>query len=264
MVHYSVVIPERNGAERLPALLAELERVLAPLVLPYEIICVDDGSSAASREQYALVRGRFKGLRWLRFDEPRGTSAALSAGVAASRGEVVIAISTAADVSVEKLPHLISHLSRHDLVMAQSELSLWKAVQRWLGRPARALTGSALLCSGESLYWAAKRRAVSPLALSRGAFRLLPEVVAKRGYRVCQLTFFPDLPVQSSTWLPGFIGRIAARWLDRRFEPHRASEAPGAGAPPFNVGFAPRDATLRGTLPSPSLAASDLPAAEPH
>lgn len=264
MVHYSVVIPERNGADRLAALLAALEQVLAPLVLPYEIVCVDDGSDMASREEFELLRGRFTRLRWLRFDEPRGTSAALSAGIAASRGDLVIAIGTAAEASIAQLPHLISHLSRHDLVAAQHQSHPWEPMQRWFVRLTRALRGDSSLRPDELLYWAAKRRVVSPLALGRGVFRMLPEIAAKRGYRVCRLTISPDLPVHSATWRPSPIGRIVARWLDRRFEPHRASEAAGSSAPSFNVPFAPRDATLRGGLPTPSVAASDVQASDPH
>src|SRR5260221_5824394 len=82
MVHYSIIIPERDcGAElrrQLPRLRAELRR----LGLPYEILCVDDGSSSATLAALAELLAEEPALRLLRLDAPAGTSTALSAGFA--------------------------------------------------------------------------------------------------------------------------------------------------------------------------------------
>jgi glycosyltransferase involved in cell wall biosynthesis len=256
MVHYSVVIPQRNSAQGMQSLVARLEAALEPLVLPYEIICVDDASDAANRRQIELLRGEQSRLRLLRFDEPRGTSAALSAGIAATRGELVIAVGTQGNESIKHLPHLIAHLSRHDLVVAKNEERLGSALRAGSARLFRALAADADLRSGETLFWAASRRVVYSLALARGAFRALPEIAAKRGFRICQLTVAPDLPVHDRTWNPGMAGRITAYWLDRGFEPHRASEATANGPAPADIPFAGRAVSLRG------VAAATRPTAE--
>ena len=47
MIHYSVLIPERDGIERLGRLLPQLCQVLSRLILPFEIVCIDDASRVA-------------------------------------------------------------------------------------------------------------------------------------------------------------------------------------------------------------------------
>ena len=48
MVHYSVMIPQRDCGEQLRRQLPRLRAELDGLALPYEILCVDDGSSPAT------------------------------------------------------------------------------------------------------------------------------------------------------------------------------------------------------------------------
>ena len=88
MVHYSVIIPQRDCGEavrrQLPRLRAELDR----LRLPFEILCVDDGSTAATLETLAALQRAEAAMRVLTLDQPSGTSTALSAGIAAARGDI--------------------------------------------------------------------------------------------------------------------------------------------------------------------------------
>jgi dolichol-phosphate mannosyltransferase len=81
----SVIIPARNEAGNLRALLEEIE---AKLVLPglnAEVVVVDDGSTDGTPELLREFRSRFQWLVCLRHDDLLGQSAALSAGVRAAR-----------------------------------------------------------------------------------------------------------------------------------------------------------------------------------
>ena len=50
MVEFSVILPAHNEAENLPDLIAELNSVMTQLQKPFEIIVVDDGSTAATAD----------------------------------------------------------------------------------------------------------------------------------------------------------------------------------------------------------------------
>ncbi len=224
MVHYSVLIPARDvtaGVERiLPPLCQALER----LILPYEIICVDDASSPSDGTALERLLPKFPALRLLHFDRPRGVSAALSAGIAASRGDLVIAM----DAQSVRAPHfvaqLISRLAQHEFVFARFVSSNRARLGDPLARLGRSLAGRAELASSEGFLWAARREAVSGLALARGAFRVLPGLVARRGFRVGRLSLVDGLSPRGAAYVPGALERLIIRWLDRRYEPHLAME----------------------------------------
>ncbi|HEX5444844.1 MAG TPA: glycosyltransferase [Pirellulales bacterium] len=224
MIHYSVLIPERDAAERVGRLLPQLEAALGGLLLPYEIICIDDASDSESIQELAALLPCHPRLRVLHFDVSRGTSAALTAGLAAARGDLVIAVDPRVDDAARYLPHLVARLSQHDLVIARHEHSPWRELWQRAARLPRLVAAGPHLRQSEELFWAARRQAVSGLALARGAFRVLGQIVARRGYRVCQLLLSDTLPPQGARYRADLAGRLAGLWLERSFEPHLASE----------------------------------------
>jgi hypothetical protein len=119
---------------------------------------------------------------------------------------------------------LIAELSRADLVIAHYQTTLGAEIRGRLARLPRLLTAAAQLRETEELFWVARREAVSGLALGRGAFRMIGPLVARHGFRVRRLLMADGFPVLSAPLRVGLATRLAAAWIDRRFEPHRASE----------------------------------------
>jgi hypothetical protein len=223
MVRYSVLIPQRNAIAAVKQQLPRLCETLDQLVLPYEIICIDDASTQEPAELEALLED-YPPLRVLRFDQPRGTSAALSAGLRAARGNVIVALDPSAHFPARYVSHLIARLSQHDLVVGRSWRSLGQELARPISRLAHLLARSPDVLPTEDLFWAARREAVVGLTMSRGAFRALGDWVIARGLRVCQLTFADGQPARGLTLRPNFARRFMARWLEGGYEPHVASE----------------------------------------
>lgn len=224
MVHYSVLIPVRDAADALSRQLPQLGRVLDGLLLPYEIICIDDASEPPAAGSLQNLFAENANLRVLRFDEPRGTGAALTAGLAAARGDLVIAADLKALGFARYIPHLIARLSRHDLVIARRERPLREEFWHRVARVPRLIAATSQSQPTEDLFWAARHEAVGGLALARGAFRILGKIVARRGFRVCRLRLAAGVPPHGAAYRAGLIDRLAGCWLERRFEPHVASE----------------------------------------
>jgi glycosyltransferase involved in cell wall biosynthesis len=250
MIHYSVLIPQRDAAEAVDRLLPSLTRALDALLLPYEIICIDDASAWPAAQRLEELLARYPHLRVLHFDRPRGTSAALTAGLAAARGDLVFGVDSNADFAPRYLPHLVARLSQHDLVVTQ-QCDRRRPLGHRIARPLRLLAGRPDLHATEQMLWAARREAVGGLALARGAFRIFERIVARRGFRVCRLRLSDDSPPRGSTHRSGLVDRLAAGWLNRRFEPHLASEMVRVDRQPSHLTPARYDAARPRYVPQP-------------
>src|SRR2546430_1041726 len=86
----SFVIPLYNEEANVEPLLAELFGVLRGLGRTYEVICVDDGSRDSTFARLAALAGREPSLRVIRFRLNFGQTAAMSAGIEAARGSVIV------------------------------------------------------------------------------------------------------------------------------------------------------------------------------
>jgi glycosyltransferase involved in cell wall biosynthesis len=86
----SVVIPLFNEQENVRALLDELFTELAKLERTFEVICVDDGSRDRTFEELSRVAAERRELRVIRFRLNFGQTAAMSAGIEAARGDVIV------------------------------------------------------------------------------------------------------------------------------------------------------------------------------
>jgi len=86
----SVVIPLYNEEANVESLLAELFGVLRGLGRTYEVICVDDGSRDGTFAELARLAQLEPALRVIRFRLNFGQTAAMSAGIEAARGNVIV------------------------------------------------------------------------------------------------------------------------------------------------------------------------------
>jgi len=86
----SVVIPLFNEEANVAPLLEELFAELARLGRTYEVICVDDGSPDGTFKELSRLAAQRRELRVIRFRLNFGQTAAMSAGIEAARGEVII------------------------------------------------------------------------------------------------------------------------------------------------------------------------------
>lgn len=227
MIQYTVIIPHREAADAVERRLGELCGVLAALGKPHEIICVDDGSSAGQRTRLKELLAGFPGMRLLFLDRPAGISAALSAGIAAARGETLIVLDAGDRYPAAEIVKLVRRLSRADAVFGCRRLSALRRTLRRLAQlPRRALFGNSIR-DPDCLFWAARQEAVAGLTLVRGMHRYLPGMISKRGFRVGEIHVDhrpgAGRAFTRDAWPnPGDL--LAAWWLRRRQAPYSAME----------------------------------------
>lgn len=187
----SVVVPVYNEAESLAPLADEIRQVARENQLRVEVVFVDDGSTDASWSRIGeLVRGDAS-LAGIRFRRNSGKAAALMAGFALARGEVVITMDADGQDPPQEMPHLLARLEQgFDVV------SGWKRVRhdpwhkvypshvfnRLIGR----LTGVRLhdhVCGLKCF----RREVVKELHIHGELHRFMAVLAAARGYRVTEI-----------------------------------------------------------------------------
>jgi len=106
----SVVIPIFNEAENIAALHRRLAATLAQLGRSYEIWYVDDGSGDTSLEQLREVARQDPTVGVIELTRNFGQHAAVLAGVAAVRGDIVVTLDGDLQNPPEEIPRLVAKI----------------------------------------------------------------------------------------------------------------------------------------------------------
>jgi dolichol-phosphate mannosyltransferase len=233
----SVVIPARDEAENLPALLDEMEQKLAGIRI--EAIVVDDGSSDVTPELLGRLRERHPWLVALRHDEPLGQSAALASGFRTARGAAIATIDGDRQNDPGDLPALWAIVRGGDADLAQGFRAdrrdpLLRRAAAAAARPVRRIllgdTTRDIGCATRVMTAELARRL--PLDF-RGMHRFLPILARMQGARVVErpVTHRPR-PAGRSNYgildrgVSGFFDCLAVRWMLRRHRPPGARPIP--------------------------------------
>lgn len=104
---FSVVIPVYNEEENLPELIERCLSSCRSLERSFELILVDDGSRDRSMELMAAAASEQPELRAVILNRNYGQHAAVMAGFAESRGEIVITLDADLQNPPEEIPRLV-------------------------------------------------------------------------------------------------------------------------------------------------------------
>ena len=118
-VHLSVVVPVRNGADRLAPQLESLRRFVCDAGQRAELVLVDDGSEPATARLLADFARSTPGVLLLRNDVNRGKGLSVARGMAAARG--VRRVFTDADLAypVDEISRIVLELEQgNDVAIA--------------------------------------------------------------------------------------------------------------------------------------------------
>jgi glycosyltransferase involved in cell wall biosynthesis len=131
-VDVSVVIPAYNEHEAIGPVLADIITVMARLQRGYEIIVVDDGSTDDTAARAASVAG----VQVISHAQNRGTGAARTTGVRASRGAYIVMTDADGTYPSDAIPTMVDLLDEgaHMVIGAREREA---GTVAWLRRPAK-------------------------------------------------------------------------------------------------------------------------------
>jgi dolichol-phosphate mannosyltransferase len=226
MVQFSVLMPQPGPREAVVRQMTMIVAELRPLGGGCEVLAIDDRSDPAATSWLSDLAAECSWLRTIELDRPRGMSAALAAGIRASRGEVVLATEAGEQYLPEQIAWLLKRLARADLVMGRRQRRRWGKTYLALAQfPRRVLLGLDAR-DPDCLFWAARREALAGLELAPGMHRFLASLVSMRGFRVSEVCVdhHPQAG-RGSEGLPSAINLFTAWRMRRRWQAILAEEA---------------------------------------
>mgnify|MGYP002713154372 CR=1 FL=1 len=244
MVTISIVIPAKNEAENLPALLDGIDAACTRQG-DYEILVIDDGSTDGTA---GLIHRRMRdhgNLRLIRHDVSGGQSAAVHSGVLAAKGRVICTLDADGQNPPGELPKLFAPLlapgsERIGLVAGQRVGRQDTMSKKLASRFANWIRSSALKDGTRDTgcgLKAFRREAFLRLPFFNHMHRYLPALFSRDGWEVAHVDVGhqPRHAGRSNynnlqRGLVGAIDLIGVMWLIRRRKRSRpAEDAEGRG-----------------------------------
>jgi glycosyltransferase involved in cell wall biosynthesis len=187
----SIVIPFFNEEESLAILHEEIAQVAQRTGLDLEVIFVDDGSQDGSWKVVSLLAGKYPRVHGIRLRRNFGKAAALSAGFAAARGDIIMTLDADLQDDPAEIPSFLLALN-----VGMDVISGWKKTRRdpwhkvW---PSRVFNGLVSWLTGVKLHdhncgmKCYRAEIFREIRLYGELHRFIPVLAAARGFKVAEV-----------------------------------------------------------------------------
>lgn len=187
----SIIVPVLNEAESLPTLHREILSGCAEGNIDFEILFVDDGSTDASWATITQLAANDARVSGIRFRRNFGKAAALTAGMRAARGQVLMMMDADLQDDPAEIPAFLAKLDEGaDVVNGwkQRRLDPWHKVY-----PSRVFNGMVGWLTGVRLHdhncglKAFRREVAEEIRIYGELHRFIPVLAHARGFRISEL-----------------------------------------------------------------------------
>ena len=188
----SLIVPIYNEQESIALLCKELFAVLDGIGRPFEVICIDDGSTDRSIGLLQEIAAQRKELRLVSFRRNYGQTAAMMAGIDYASGDIIVSIDADLQNDPQDIPALLAKMDEgFDVVSGwrkdrQDAAIRRNFVSRVANRIISKISGVHLHDFGCTLK-AYRRTVVKDVRLYGEMHRFVPIYASWMGARVCEI-----------------------------------------------------------------------------
>lgn len=189
----SVIAPAFDEEDCIERFVAEVYRAMESTGRRFELLCVNDGSSDGTAHRLQELGARFSRLRPLSLDQHHGQSAALAAGIAQSRGGLLVLMDADLQNDPSDIATLLELMERQPGLAGVAGVRVSRC-DNWIRRVSSAvanrcagvITGDRVQDAGCGLK-VFRAPALKRVRFFAGAHRFLPTLVRMEGGRVIEV-----------------------------------------------------------------------------
>lgn len=188
----SIVLPIYNEEVNIPILYKEIVEVFKTLKYDYEVIAVDDASRDESFKKLKEIAGKDTKFKVLHFRYNAGQTAAMSAGIKAATGDIIIPMDSDLQNDPKDIPHFVAKIQEgYDVVSGWRKNRQDFAISRKLPSKVanyiiRSITNVRVHDYGCSMK-AYKRELIQDIPLYGEMHRFIPAYAGWNGGRVTEI-----------------------------------------------------------------------------
>jgi glycosyltransferase involved in cell wall biosynthesis len=189
-----IVIPIYNEAEVFEQTYRALRKALVSLKYRFQFYCVNDGSTDATADVLRMLAAKDPAIRIIELSRNFGHQAALTAGLSAAQGDIVVTMDADGQHPPDLVPKLLSLVrDGYDIVQAQRVAALEVgALKKWTSggfyRLLNLISGTPVL-PGAADFRALSRQAVDALNSMPEYHRFLRGMISWMGYPTATITY---------------------------------------------------------------------------
>jgi len=225
-VKYSVVIPLKNEEDNIVDLVNEVEPIMRALKEPWELICIDDGSTDNTLGALTKLAESRSYLRIITFDRNYGQSCAFDAGFKKARGEWVITLDGDRQNDPADIPKMLALAEQNDLVCGHrvNRRDPWhKKITSLSANFVRSrLCQDQIHDTGCSLK-VYRTECLRHIKMFKGMHRFLPALFKIEGFRIAEVAVNHRERIKGQTKYTFFnrsfntiADMLAVRWMRKR------------------------------------------------
>ncbi|KAA5828725.1 glycosyltransferase family 2 protein [Saccharopolyspora hirsuta] len=187
----SLLTPAKNEQDNLPELFAQISRAMAAQDRTWELVVVDDGSTDGSWRVISEHAARDPRIRGIRLRRNFGKAAALAAGVAEVRGELLVTLDADLQDDPAEIPRLLAELDAGADLVSGHKANRQDPLGKRL--PSKVFNWFTGLITGLKLsdhncgLKAARTEVYRRVPLYGELHRYIPALAHQLGYRVAEL-----------------------------------------------------------------------------
>jgi dolichol-phosphate mannosyltransferase len=226
----SIVVPALNEEDNVQPLVDEIRKTIIDAGIDAELIVVDDGSTDDTLARLIALAKQYPWVRPMHRDKALGQSAAMQAGIQASRGKYVATLDADLQNDPADLPAMLDVMRAGEADMVQGDRSanrrdtVVRRITSWVGRTARStILGDGIRDTGCTTRVVKREFAVQFPLQFKGMHRFMPVYARMLGARVVERPVHHRPRVAGvakyGVLNRGFVGLIdcfAMRWMIRR------------------------------------------------
>jgi len=188
----SIIIPIYNEEKSIGYLHKELKQVLENLSLEYEIIAINDGSTDKSNQILKEIAKVDKGFKVISFKRNLGQTAAMSAGIDMSQGDILIPLDADLQNNPVDIPQFLEKINQgFDVVSGwrvNRQDKLWtRKIPSWMANYLISLITGVKLHDYGCTMKAYRKEVIKDIRLYGEMHRFMPAYTVWYGAKICEI-----------------------------------------------------------------------------